>query len=374
MAQDANHLPFKVGQEAESKSFTVGFRSAWFRCKIKDIRKQKGQIGYTLEFFDFPDEEITWTKLYQRPPKPQGQNKLELMVRPSFPPYFRESERPDSYPASDIVALVDDDWRVGDLVDWWSDGCFWSAKVTKLLKRDKVMVELPEPPIGEGKSYEAFYKDLRPSLNWSPEHGWMVPMSRKHGSSQHCARLVQPLKQVPGIPVASLVVPSPSPVASPVVPSPSPVASQVVPSPSPSRGGTCEPDEETKEDAFVEEDSTGPDSVVGNDIPIHLKLDGFTEEKYRCQASSSDDERRNSLVKPRKASSRVCRYGSLCSQEKVRSRQSKYAASMKHADTVESAIMELEELANKIRWLKGLLRFGFKWSNAMTPSWKILEN
>lgn len=36
---------------------------------------------------------------------------------------------------------------------------------------------LPEPPWGEGKSYEAFSKDLRPSLDWSPEHGWTVPIS-----------------------------------------------------------------------------------------------------------------------------------------------------------------------------------------------------
>ncbi|KAG0475772.1 hypothetical protein HPP92_015458 [Vanilla planifolia] len=26
-------LPFKAGQEAESRSFEEGYRSAWFRCK-----------------------------------------------------------------------------------------------------------------------------------------------------------------------------------------------------------------------------------------------------------------------------------------------------------------------------------------------------
>lgn len=62
------------------------------------------------------------------------------MVRPSFPPYFRESASPDSYPDSDVVAIVEDEWRVGDLVDWWSDGCFWSGRVIQLLGNDRVQV------------------------------------------------------------------------------------------------------------------------------------------------------------------------------------------------------------------------------------------
>lgn len=30
----ARELPFKVGQHAESRSFAVGFRGAWFRCEV----------------------------------------------------------------------------------------------------------------------------------------------------------------------------------------------------------------------------------------------------------------------------------------------------------------------------------------------------
>lgn len=321
MAVDSSRLPFEVGQEAESKCFEDGFRSAWFRCKIKNISLRKGIIGYSLEFFDFPDEKVRWTKLYQKPKgdsKVPGETKLELMVRPSFPPCFRESERPDLYPASDIVAIVEDDWEVGDLVDWWSDGCFWSGRVTQLLGNDKVQVELPEPPIGEGNSYEALCKDLRPSLNWSPGTGWTVPISRENSSSQYCARLIQPLKQ----------------------------------------------DEETEGDAFVE------NTTEGNEVPINLKLDDVEEEEYSSDASSSHGKRKDECFTPR-LSSRAGRYGSSSSQEKI---QSRYTASRRHSDTVDSAVMELEELANKIRWLKGLLQCGFRWSNAMKPSWKILEN
>lgn len=87
--------------------------------------------------------EVRWTELYQRPKghsEAPGATKPELMVRPSFPPCFSESERPNSYPAADIVAIVEDDREVGDLVDWWCDGCFWSGRVTKILGIDKVQV------------------------------------------------------------------------------------------------------------------------------------------------------------------------------------------------------------------------------------------
>eukprot|EP01018_Ginkgo_biloba_P004171 Gb_23343 [translate_table: standard] len=36
-------------------------------------------------------------------------------------------------------------------------------------------VDLPKPPIGEGGSYQADRKDLRPTLLWSIEDGWRVP-------------------------------------------------------------------------------------------------------------------------------------------------------------------------------------------------------
>lgn len=41
-------------------------------------------------------------------------------------------------------------------------------------------IELFAPPKGEGSSYDASYKDLRPSLDWDPKKGWKVPKVRSY--------------------------------------------------------------------------------------------------------------------------------------------------------------------------------------------------
>lgn len=55
------------------------------------------------------------------------------MVRPCFPPIFHESEMPDITSIAEVTVIVDDLWKVGDLVDWCHDSCYWSGKLTKLL-------------------------------------------------------------------------------------------------------------------------------------------------------------------------------------------------------------------------------------------------
>ncbi|KAI7739529.1 hypothetical protein M8C21_018044 [Ambrosia artemisiifolia] len=42
---------FEVGQLAEMKSFQKGYRSAWFRCKIKDIDLKEEKI--LPDYYDF---------------------------------------------------------------------------------------------------------------------------------------------------------------------------------------------------------------------------------------------------------------------------------------------------------------------------------
>ncbi|KAG8051908.1 hypothetical protein GUJ93_ZPchr0001g32073 [Zizania palustris] len=49
-------LPFKVGGAAESRTFSPGFRGAWFRCKIIDMDVRKGHMECQLEYIDYPDE------------------------------------------------------------------------------------------------------------------------------------------------------------------------------------------------------------------------------------------------------------------------------------------------------------------------------
>ncbi|GMH08511.1 hypothetical protein Nepgr_010351 [Nepenthes gracilis] len=196
MAED-QPLPFKVGQLAESRSFVIGFRSAWFRCKIKKVLGKRSPVHYAMEYFDFPDEKIRSVRLYQKPPKKSNtrEEKLELMVRPHYPVIYRESEMPDVGTISEVIVVTDCAWKVGDLVDWFTDGCFWSGRVTEIVDDNMVKIELPEPPIGEGSVYEVFCKDLRPSLDWSPEFGWTIPESMATEKGHVCARLIQPVGQ-----------------------------------------------------------------------------------------------------------------------------------------------------------------------------------
>ncbi|CAH1427036.1 unnamed protein product [Lactuca virosa] len=138
-------LKFEVCQLAETKTFEKGYRSAWFKCKIKDISLKKNKI--LPEYYDFPDEEIKWANIYE------------------IPPY-------------EVCVIIDGVWKSGDLVDWFEDDCYWSASIIKILSDERVKIELPKPPAGQGKVYVAFCKDLRPSLDWSPSKGWIVPTMR----------------------------------------------------------------------------------------------------------------------------------------------------------------------------------------------------
>ncbi|KAL9410805.1 hypothetical protein AB3S75_044557 [Citrus x aurantiifolia] len=119
---------------------------------------------HALEYLDFPDEKIRWTKLYQ---KPVGGSRSKEMKRQIM---------------------------VGDLVDWWTDNCYWTGRLTEIVGDGKARIELLPPPVGEGLSYEVFLKDLRPTLEWSLDNGWTVPTSEKESS--YCARIIKPLNPV----------------------------------------------------------------------------------------------------------------------------------------------------------------------------------
>ncbi|KAJ6769087.1 AGENET DOMAIN-CONTAINING PROTEIN [Salix koriyanagi] len=192
---DENDLPFKVGQLAEARSFAQGYRGAWFRCKIIDIARRDSGMLYALQYYDFPDEKLNWTKLYQYP-KPRLKNtERQLMVRPCFPSVYRENKLSEIKTISEVVVVVNDVWKVGDFVDWWTDGCYWSGRLTKALGNEKYLIDLFPPPAGEGSSYEASSKDFRPSLSWSLDNGWIVPIPSVIDNHHPCARLIKPLNQ-----------------------------------------------------------------------------------------------------------------------------------------------------------------------------------
>lgn len=62
------------------------------------------------------------------------------MVRPPFPPIFRESQMPDVNTISEPIVVVNNAWKVGDLVDWWKDDCYWSGSITEITEDDKFQV------------------------------------------------------------------------------------------------------------------------------------------------------------------------------------------------------------------------------------------
>ncbi|KAL5542148.1 hypothetical protein UlMin_009858 [Ulmus minor] len=191
-------VPFKVGEEVEARSFLQGYRGAWFRCKIRKFSCRDDQMWCSLKYFDFPDQKLVSTKLYQFPPvhnRKSKKKKLELMIRPRFPPIHCESQMPDANTISEVTVIVNDDWKVGDLVDWWADNnSYWSGRITQILGDDKVQIELHPPPVGEGLSYEVPCKDLRPSLDWSAQHGWTV-VTPKGTDGQCCAQILKPVNQ-----------------------------------------------------------------------------------------------------------------------------------------------------------------------------------
>ncbi|XP_026437431.1 uncharacterized protein LOC113335620 isoform X4 [Papaver somniferum] len=55
-----------------------------------------------------------------------------------------------------------------------------------------VQVQFPRSPMGEGGSYIVPGKELRPSLDWTPELGRTVPIPKVGETSEPCVCLIQP--------------------------------------------------------------------------------------------------------------------------------------------------------------------------------------
>ncbi|CAA0817433.1 Agenet domain-containing protein [Striga hermonthica] len=135
--------------------------------------------------------EPRWLKLYQVTP---NRKYNELMLRPCYPPIYNAKEIPHTSEISEVSVIFDGSWKVGDFVDWMFSDCYWSGTITQLLGGGKAEIELKPPPHGEGKVYVAEFKDLRPSLDWYPEYGWTMP--KKEGDSgRPSAWLLKPKEQ-----------------------------------------------------------------------------------------------------------------------------------------------------------------------------------
>ncbi|XP_061362848.1 uncharacterized protein LOC133306533 isoform X2 [Gastrolobium bilobum] len=344
-------LPFQVGDSAESRSFQVGFRGAWFRCKIREIRTKNGVMAHLLEHFDYPDQKLSWIKLYQKPPtyisKSKGFNR-ELMVRPSFPTIHHESEKLDVNSISEVVVIVDNGWKVGDLVDWWTDGCYWSGWVTKILGNGKVQIDLLPPPLGEGSSYEALSKDLRPSLDWCPEKGWTVPLPTEDGCRRPCVRIMKPANS--GVIVNTHATDVAVQVDHPTVRTYSFHSSQNFEGLLDSQDGSMARRKQCNI-ARNGREIGGTDNKVERTCFSDSGIMGASIENLERATINSGYNDENPTKKMRSN-------GSLC-------------LNSMSSNTIDAAILDLEELVNRIKWLRDVLNLGVPLSGTAQPSWEF---
>lgn len=345
---DENDLPFKVGQLAEARSFAQGYRGAWFRCKIIDIARRDSGMQYALQFYDFPDEKLNWTKLYQYP-KPRLKNtERQLMVRPYFPSVYLESKLSEIKTISEVVVVVNDVWKVGDFVDWWTDACYWSGRLTKELGNDKYQIDLFPPPAGEGSSYEASSKDFRPSLSWSPDNGWTVPIPSGIDNHHPCARLIKPVNQGSS---ANLAVHAADKMRKDPVDT---IRASYELNASPS-SNIATSRSELLGIGPLNPAASNETRTPGRNIVLGVTNGGAVKSEVAEDAGGEDNDDNDPPLKKMRTDGGICS-DSTCS------------------DTIGAAILDLEVLVNRVKWMKDALKFGMPLSSTAALSWKFLEH
>nr|CAB3446347.1 unnamed protein product [Digitaria exilis] len=378
-------LPFKVGDTVESRFFSLGFRGAWFRSKINLMCIRQGHLECLLEYLDFTDEtyrflfpltEKTWTPLYKVPPASRKRKSSEnrmIMLRPTFPQWYLEHEKPDELPKANVVAIVSNPWKVGDLIEWWYADCYWTGKIIELLGDDKVKIALHDEPIGEGGHYDADCKDLRPALDWSLENGWSVPLSQENGNSWYTAQLIiqntdsgssssdEAIEQsCDGEEVQKcLNEPSDVPVVAEATGCGTNLSAKV------SDKFFINNQEDCKEESpeCLNGTSNMPQQVTDSEGELPPNQNG-----HCCKNSET-----NSPVAKRGESPDALLHGQS-SPISLKRRKTSDISVEETPDTVDDAIMELEKVANKIRRLESLLLSVVSPpSKVVKPSWKFLE-
>nr|XP_027116452.1 uncharacterized protein LOC113734236 isoform X3 [Coffea arabica]XP_027116453.1 uncharacterized protein LOC113734236 isoform X3 [Coffea arabica]XP_027116454.1 uncharacterized protein LOC113734236 isoform X3 [Coffea arabica]XP_027116455.1 uncharacterized protein LOC113734236 isoform X3 [Coffea arabica] len=370
-----NDQPFKVGQLVEARSFMKGYRGAWFRCKIVDTKRRDGHINYGLRYLDFPDEKDKPIRLYQLPPvghKRRSGVERELMLRPPFPPIYHEGQLPPANETSEVIVITEAIWNVGDLVDWWKDQCFWSGKVTQILGNEEAMVELTPPPMGEGSSYKASLIDLRPSLAWSLEDGWKLPAPKDGANHRQCARLVDPVNQSDGRLAFEMPVQGEGTTDGEVACGLS--SAQSLSShgaakslPASEKMKTCGASE------MLKESESFPKEVVGaQEENVNLVPGDNGSRKLSC-SDGTYPHARDGSAEAAGLSLGEDLSDSSSPQKKLRNSIGLPLNSAR-SDTLDALILDLEELANKIKWLKIILKRGYPLSNAVDTSWMFVEH
>ena len=90
--------------------------------------------------FCFPTDK-EWIRVFQKNTTcSEEQSTDQIMLRPSFPHWYMKGQVPEQFPDNDVIAIVSESWKVGHMIDWLAEGCYWSGKITKLLNEDMVEV------------------------------------------------------------------------------------------------------------------------------------------------------------------------------------------------------------------------------------------
>ncbi|KAH7844921.1 hypothetical protein Vadar_033217 [Vaccinium darrowii] len=285
------------------------------------------------------------------------EKKRQLMVRPQYPPICHESQMPPVEAFSEETVVINGVWKVGDLVDWSIDGVQWSGRVAQILGDDRVQIELPPPPIGEGSCYEVSCNDLCPSLDWSPEHGWSVPTSKEGENFHLCARIVRPENRA-ATGLSKLEIDAMDEGIKDVQPTDassfdasfsSQISSESSP-PTHSKGATERPEENMDlliGDRAIRKTSS-PDSIPCSRVR-------YTSDET---AALPAEENQSFCIGP---------------LMKMRTGGNISLNSM-YSDTLIAAASDLEELVNRVKWLKSILEQEVPLSDAGRPQWKFMEH
>ncbi|XP_076893875.1 uncharacterized protein LOC143546003 [Bidens hawaiensis] len=287
------------------------------------------------------------------------------MVRPPYPAKYHKDNMPPVYSLSDACVVIYGPWKVGNLVDWFSDDCYWTSTIIKVLSDDEVQIELPEYPVGERKNEEegrhvALCKDLRPSLDWSKTKGWTFPL--KAGQLPCDARLIFPTMQGTDVEVEHATT----------------------------EGGRDtytdtytdrdrDRDGEKNEDVEVERAVAVANASSTTGIPAEGDRDKDGEQnenvKLDCGLVESSESVSSLRVEKRKAPEREA----AAEDEEVGKRKAPAAAAaaeevekrelnITRERTLEAAVLDLEGLINKINWMQRLLQSP---ATTTTSSWKF---
>ncbi|KAL8142781.1 hypothetical protein V2J09_015813 [Rumex salicifolius] len=323
-------LPFKVGDRVELKSFKTGYRGAWFRCEIKET----GKKGVALDLYDYTDDGITWMKsLHHKVPcKSSTGRKVELMLRPQFPPLYNEGEVPDLNSLSEVIVVTNGAWKVGDLVDWFCEEAYWSGTIIKFLGDDKVQIKSPTKPMGEDMVYEALCKELRPSLNWTRKSGWTVPVPRRKDNHCPCARLIKPVNPEKDTEAAAAKE-------------------------SPSQQNACAYRSSENSLSFSQrEKGTELEATILQRAQVRMK---DVDVKGSCSDSvSSTFCKEQQPLKYKDAT------------ERLKLIKSVIPLNSSTCDSIESLIMDMEELQNRVKWIKRILE---SLPDSANSGWKFQE-